>query len=59
MIRKPISLCLAVLLLLILPLAAFAAPLDTGRTGSITVTLGGSRPIEGAVLEFYHVKYKE
>ena len=56
--RKLISVLLLVLLLLTIPMTAFAQDFDADRVGSISVTLmdrDGETPITGAELSLYHV----
>lgn len=56
--NKIISFCLIVVLLIALPITAYAQDLDFNRLGSIHVTLlekNGTSPIAGAELSIYHV----
>lgn len=56
--NKIISVCLIVLLLIALPITAFAQDLDSNQLGSIRLTLlekNGTAPITGAELSIYHV----
>lgn len=56
--NKIISFCLIAVLLIALPITAYAQNLDFNRLGSIRVTLlekNGTSPIVGAELSIYHV----
>ena len=56
--RKLISMILAIWVLLVMPMTAFAQSFDADRLGSVSVTLvdrDGITPISGAELSLYHV----
>lgn len=58
--RKLFSLCLAVCLLLLLPVAAFARPLDMDAVGSISITLrdqNEKKPVADAPIDVYYVAF--
>ena len=56
--NKILSVCLIIVLLITLPITAFAQGLDLNQSGAIHVTLlekNGASPIVGAELSIYHV----